>query len=151
MKLTGVITLRVFLAVVSLLIVYLSHQSSLKPPFEWFSHQDKVFHLVEFGGLGFALVLNRDLFGRKLVRSRMIIAGTVWAILDEIHQSFIPGRDSSIQDIIADTAGLVLAIWLFSRLFDRGTKTSPLTVMLVVSIFLVSTCWLHLDSMVGSG
>ena len=151
MKISGVISARIFLALVSLLIVYLSHQPSLKPPVEWFPHQDKVFHLLEFGGLGLALVLNRDLFGGKLIRSRMIVTGVVWAIIDEIHQSFVPGRDSSIQDILADTTGLIIAILLFYRLFSRGTRTTPLTVTLAVSILLTSTCWLRLDSMVGCG
>lgn len=111
---------RLFLVSVSLLIVYLSHQPSLKPPVELFPHQDKVFHMIEFGGLGLALVLNTDLFGKRYKRSRMIVSGICWALLDEFHQSFVPGRDSSFQDAFADIAGLILAIWLFSRVIGNN-------------------------------
>jgi VanZ family protein len=117
---------RMFLLLVSLLIVVLSHQPSLKPPVQWFPHQDKVFHLIEFGGLGFALVLNRDVFGNLRGRQRsfrMGLSGILWAVLDEYHQSFVPGRDCSIQDMMADVAGLFLGIWLFSLLLVKSTTS----------------------------
>lgn len=107
---------RLFLLSVLLLIVYLSHQPSLKPPMELFPHQDKVFHMIEFGGLGLALVLNADIFGSKRRRLWMIVSGVLWAALDELHQSFVPGRDCSLQDVFADVAGLILAVWIFSRI-----------------------------------
>ncbi len=118
-KLAGIVLARAFLITVAGLIVFLSHQPSLKPPMEWFPHQDKVFHLIEFGGLGLALVLNRDLFRGNKPRLKMFFCGFVWAILDELHQSFVPGRDCSLQDIAADTVGLLLAIWLFSKILTR--------------------------------
>ncbi|MCK5034496.1 MAG: VanZ family protein [Candidatus Sabulitectum sp.] len=111
---------RLFLVSVALLIVYLSHQPSLKPPLELFPHQDKLFHMVEFGGLGLALVVNSDLFGKKRRKFRMAYAGISWAILDEIHQFFIPGRFCSFHDVLADTAGLFLALWLLSRFYSKS-------------------------------
>lgn len=111
---------RIFLIIVVFLITYLSHQPSLKPPMEWFKHQDKVFHLLEFGGLGFALVLNRDLFGKRNPAKMMIFYGLIWAISDEIHQYFIPGRFCSWQDFIADSIGLCFSVWLFSKIFRKN-------------------------------
>ncbi len=113
---------RGFLLLVLFLTAYLSHQPSLKPPLELFPHQDKLFHMIEFGGLGLALVLNRDIFGRKRPRTLMIVSGILWAVLDEIHQSFVPGRDSSVQDMAADTAGLVAAVWIFFRIFQNTVR-----------------------------
>jgi len=104
------------------LTVYLSHQPSLKPPLELFPHQDKLFHMIEFGGLGLALVLNRDIFRGKRPRTLMILSGIVWAVLDEFHQSFVPGRDSSVQDMAADTAGLVIAVWIFFRIVQKAGR-----------------------------
>ncbi|OPX32525.1 MAG: hypothetical protein B1H09_00110 [Gemmatimonadaceae bacterium 4484_173] len=115
----AVIFRRGFLILVSFLVVYLSHQPSLKPPLELFPHQDKLFHMIEFGGLGLALVLNRDIFGKKHPRTAMLFSGVAWAVLDEFHQSFVPGRDSSLQDVAADAAGLVIAVFLFFRLFKN--------------------------------
>jgi len=110
---------RTLLIVVLFLIAYLSHQPSLKPPMEWFEHQDKIFHLLEYGGLGFALVLNKDLFGKKNPTKLMVIYGLLWAISDEIHQYFIPGRFCSWQDLIADSVGLCFSVWLFSKIFRK--------------------------------
>lgn len=40
------------------------------------------------------------------------IFGTLYAISDEIHQSFIPGRSSQITDVILDSLGVLLGILL---------------------------------------
>jgi VanZ family protein len=113
---------RLFLLLVALLIAVLSHQPSLKPPFELFPHQDKVFHLVEFAGLALALVLNRDLFRKLKGRLGMFLSGFLWAAADEVHQSFVPGRDCSLQDLLADGAGLIVGILLFSALLKRRNR-----------------------------
>ena len=41
-----------------------------------------------------------------------ILVGLVYAGLDEIHQSFIPGRTASIIDVGIDTSGVLLGIIL---------------------------------------
>ncbi|HRY60779.1 MAG TPA: VanZ family protein [Candidatus Fermentibacter sp.] len=69
-----------------------------------FPYQDKLMHFVEFAALGFAISLNRDLFRRS--DGAALASGVLWAGLDEIHQSFVPGRDCSTGDFLADCAGL---------------------------------------------
>ena len=39
-----------------------------------------------------------------------ILVGLIYAITDEIHQSFIPGRTASIRDVCIDTCGVFLGI-----------------------------------------
>jgi VanZ family protein len=73
-----------------------------------FPHQDKLFHALEYAALGLVIGVNRDLFGRRMLPA--VLAGVIWAGLDEIHQSWVPGRDCSTLDFLADMAGL--AIWL---------------------------------------
>ncbi len=107
---------RMFLLLVVLLIPVLSHQPSLKPPFELFPHQDKIFHIIEFGGLALAMVVNRDLFIKIGNIRGMAVSGLLWAVMDEIHQSFVPGRDCSLQDLAADAVGLAAGLLLFSAL-----------------------------------
>jgi VanZ family protein len=109
---------RLFLAFVALLIVALSSQPSLKPPFHLFPHQDKVFHFIEYAGLALALVLNADIFGKRPGRN-MFCFGLAWAVADEIHQHFVPGRHCSVLDIAADAAGLMAGILLFTALLRR--------------------------------
>ena len=48
-------------------------------------------------------------------RNRLIIAsflGFIVAAADEYHQSFIPTREGSITDILLDSVGIALALWL---------------------------------------
>ena len=42
-----------------------------------------------------------------------IIVSIIYAILDELHQYFVPGRFSSFGDVITDTAGIVLASLMY--------------------------------------
>jgi len=52
-----------------------------------------------------------------------------YAISDEIHQSFVEGRDADPLDVLVDAAGIALAVALVSRLPRRGASrrrpTSP--------------------------
>jgi len=87
-------------------IFWLSHQPSLRliPPI--FPLQDKVFHAGEFFFLGIAIYLNSDIFGRWRNWFLMAMAGIVWGAIDEIHQSFVVGRDCSAGDFLADCVGI---------------------------------------------
>ena len=39
----------------------------------------------------------------------------LYALSDELHQSFVPGRTPDARDWLVDLAGAALAIWLLSR------------------------------------
>ncbi len=94
-------------------IFYLSHQPSLKviPPL--FTHQDKVLHAGMYFLLSISMIVNRDLCRRFYPVTVMFVSGIIYAISDEIHQSFIPGRDCSAGDLLADIAGLALGLSLY--------------------------------------
>lgn len=69
---------------------------------------DKVAHFIEYLILGVAL---RYWSGDG--RRRFVAGGIFFAVLDEFHQSFIPGRDASIWDAVADALGIVVGfLWL---------------------------------------
>ncbi len=41
-----------------------------------------------------------------------------YAVTDEIHQAFVPGRQAQVGDVLIDTAGAALgiaALWLYGR------------------------------------
>jgi VanZ family protein len=48
-----------------------------------------------------------------------VIAGILYAISDEVHQYFVPGRAMSIVDMLIDTAGVLLAVIVFKFINDR--------------------------------
>ena len=47
----------------------------------------------------------------------------VWAIVDEVHQSFVPSRTASALDVILDSTGAALALLvLFTSMSERGFR-----------------------------
>jgi VanZ family protein len=80
-------------------------------------------HMTEYAILG--LLLLRAL-GRELPA---FAAGIGYAILDEVHQHFGRGRHASPVDVLIDTFGLAVGIFLVSRLFQTrpvpGTGQAP--------------------------
>ena len=96
------------------LIFYLSSKPALEVP-PLFPHQDKVFHLCEYFGLGFLLAFAT---AAGHTRNRFIAAfalAAVYGITDEIHQSYVPGRDASVFDWLADTVGAWLGAFGYLR------------------------------------
>ena len=69
-------------------------------------------HLTEYAILG--LLLLRAV-GRELPAFAL---GIAYAITDEIHQHFVRGRHASPIDVLIDTAGVAIGIFLVSRLFQ---------------------------------
>jgi VanZ family protein len=73
----------------------------------------KIAHLSEYAILA-ALWLRALVRGRGLTpRSAGLLAlaiSVAWAILDEVHQSFVPSRSASLADVLVDTAGALIAL-----------------------------------------
>ena len=87
-----------------LLIFYLS---SLPRPikYELAPGMDKILHLFEYAILGYLLEVSLK---KSQVRAYLIVAwliGSFYGVTDEIHQSFVPGREASFIDLIADSLG----------------------------------------------
>jgi VanZ family protein len=102
-------------------IFYLSSLESWPIEVGW-NLFDKVAHASVFGLLGALLAFA---FGRRaaeLQRSKVWAPfGTAafLAVLDEIHQAFVPGRDESPWDALADIVGIGLGIWVYRRLLYK--------------------------------
>jgi len=87
-------------------------------------------HLIEYSVLAVLLLwsLNQG-FSRSIPISVCLAAALVafsYAILDEFHQLFVPGRVSDPRDLAVDGVGILLALiitqWLVSRnIQQRGT------------------------------
>jgi VanZ family protein len=78
---------------------------------------DKVMHFTAYFILGVLLNLTL-IFQSKynLLRQKnslyTLLFGSIYAIIDEVHQHFIPGRFMEFMDFTADFLGLVLAVIL---------------------------------------
>jgi len=94
---------------------------------------DYVLHTIEFSAL--AGLLLRAISGGVLnAHSTRALAGTfvfgvVYGIIDEFHQSFVPGRESSVRDASVDaaaTAATVLVLGWFTGARGWGNRSGPL-------------------------
>lgn len=104
----------------------LPHTASGKPA--WWSQmidripfRDKGAHLTEYTLLGFLLG------GIRWRRSKWsaVLVGWTYAAIDEWHQSWVPGRESSAADWLADAAGILLGcllVILLEVLYDRWQR-----------------------------
>jgi len=99
------------LAYVSIIFA-LSSQSHLQSPLR-FANGDKLAHLGEYLVLGLLLVravranlrVSRPLFAAMIAIGIVVTVGAS----DEFLQSFIPGRNSDILDLLADVLGGAIA------------------------------------------
>jgi VanZ family protein len=73
---------------------------------------DKFLHIVEYGILGALWYRTfRWASGPRVAASAVllaIVAGSIYGATDELHQAFVPLRESSVFDWIADTIGSVI-------------------------------------------
>jgi len=85
---------------------------------------DRVAHFLEYFGLGVLLYVAASGFDRRERSGLMVIAvvsfAAAWGALDEFHQSFVPGRDSSLKDLGFDVAGATAAAVTVRWLAWRG-------------------------------
>jgi VanZ family protein len=94
---------------------------SSKPSFQQLpdiKHFDKLLHFVCYAFLG---ILFFRAFGtmrlkqfRKLLILFSILCATLYGISDEIHQYFVPLREASFSDVIANTLGSVFGVYVYS-------------------------------------
>ena len=104
------------------LIFYLSSLSrpdEQLPSFLMKDVSDKILHAVEYGILAalcfraFRRAAGVGLSSYAVFLS--IITASFYGFTDEVHQSFVPLREASLFDWMADTVGAILAAMGFSR------------------------------------
>jgi VanZ family protein len=88
----------------------------------------KLGHMAIFGVL--ALLLWRALAGTTTLRrawARALALTVLYAITDELHQAFVPGRNASVRDAGIDAAGALSAVAIvsFAGARRRRRRTGP--------------------------
>lgn len=115
------------------LIFYLSAQShpeeQLPSLVTLFS--DKVLHVIEYAVLGVLFYRGfrwgADVSWRRWAVPLAVLCTSLYGISDEIHQSFVPFRESSWLDWVADTVGAVLGAAATARLVTLWPRSSGQT------------------------
>lgn len=90
---------------------------------------DMVLHCLEFVILGFFLSLGYfKSFGFSIKSKAFIVLfnGIILGILDEIHQYYVPGRESEVTDAIADGAGILIGVLIYLYLQNKVKEKSKI-------------------------
>ena len=98
-----------------------SHPEEQLPSFLLKDVSDKVLHAVEYAVLGvlcyrgFRWGVKGQVASRALLFA--IVTASLYGMTDEAHQLFVPLRESSWQDWLADTIGAAIGVlsWRFLR------------------------------------
>jgi VanZ family protein len=84
----------------------------------------KAAHFTEYAVLGILAGRAFSTSSNQLIRRRWFIWSllliTLYALLDEYHQSFVPSRTGSILDSLIDSAGGLAALLVYSRRRKRA-------------------------------
>ena len=95
------------------LITLLSHVPQEDLPKSDLDGIDYHFHFAEYSILGFLLF--RSITSDELLTFHpfygSLLIGISFAILDEFHQSFVPGRHMSSTDVLFDSLGIVFGMF----------------------------------------
>ena len=105
-------------------IVLLSSQPQPAIDIGYVPLRDKGAHFIEYAIL--AILIARALTVRHVEKVRALTIGaigklalgaialtTIWGYLDELHQAFVPGRNSDALDLLADFIGAIAGSAIF--------------------------------------
>lgn len=100
----------------AVLIFVLSSIPHLTPPKIEFILLDKLVHFVIYAFLSYLLFLAFFKTGKNLFHKNAhlfsISIGILYALTDELHQKFVPGRSCDFFDFLADGIGVILVQWI---------------------------------------
>ena len=84
------------------------------------SGADKLAHGAVYLILGLSLAWGKVRTGSRVGWVVLLLIGAGYGALDEWHQSFVLGRQATVGDWMADGAGVMLGLVLFSRFRSRS-------------------------------
>jgi VanZ like family len=114
------------LSLLYMVVIFLLSMRSDIPLFLEFDGSDLVLHVAEYGILGLLFSWALSSSGvKKGVFLYVVAIGVLYGIADELHQYFVPGRNASLLDVIADGLGSMLGACLFRMLHSASQRFKP--------------------------
>lgn len=77
-----------------------------------FWNADKLVHFICFGGFAFWVAFACNIKTAKKWWLPVVII-SLYGIIDEFHQSFTPGRETSVLDWLCDTTGAAMGAFIY--------------------------------------
>lgn len=74
-------------------------------------------HLVEFAILYCLFVLFFVVDGKLSKKTNLVAAiiASLYGLVDEVHQYFVPNRSATVIDLVKDVLGVTIAYWIVHR------------------------------------
>ena len=110
-----------------IIILALTSYPRLEIPDIGFDATDKVAHLGVYLVFGFLLLrafAEENPLALRTANVRTLLFGISFAVFDELHQLFIPGRSCDVWDALADIFGVLLGHFLYYAIIVRSMKRS---------------------------
>ncbi len=85
----------------------------------------KSLHVIEYAVLFLLNARALGLTDAKTKKTNMRLAAVmtlVYAISDEIHQTFVPSREGKMRDVIIDAVGILLAWYSVTHILPKAPK-----------------------------
>lgn len=113
------------------LIFVLSSLPGLPETVSPFVGFDKFVHFIAYYPLGWLLyrwfAAQNPIRGHRHLLVMTLLVGIAYAAGDEWHQSFVPGRDASVYDLLFDAAGIAAAgftyPYVYRKVFANGADS----------------------------
>jgi VanZ family protein len=115
----------IFVILISIIIFYVS-SLVLEPGKTTFYWKPIAYHFYAFFFLSVFLLISLTKGKNKKLIFLAIILAILYAISDELHQVFVPGRFFALSDILTDSAGILFAALIYLGLRFKGFKQEKL-------------------------
>lgn len=126
------------------LIFFLSSIPSLSTGlgvYDWILR--KIAHMVEFGILAIFLLRAFKKTNEEWSLRRAMIFSAIFALLyaisDEIHQAYVPGRTAAFTDVLIDGCGIIVAM-LATKSKSQASNSRGINWVLVFGIWILTSC-----------
>lgn len=83
----------------------------------------KAGHFLAYGVLALLVLRAVGTVQRPWLVTMLIVV--LYAVSDELHQTFVPGRMGTAVDVIIDAAGALTALWLVRRFSRTPARRGP--------------------------
>jgi len=108
-------------------VIFAFSSMSFTPVNQFYWHDfvvKKSAHIVEYAILTALLYRGFRVSGftKKRAAGISIVMAILYGFSDEFHQSFTPGREPKVRDVLFDTIGSVLAIYLIWKSLPKAPK-----------------------------
>lgn len=98
-------------------IFFISHQPYVVVPDIGIRIEDKILHFIAYLIFGLSIVYSICGLKRNINKKRLfvilIVTGAVYALSDELHQLYVPGRDADVYDFLADVLGIIASYYVY--------------------------------------